>query len=680
MTARLSIDEDELEDESILDELEDFDSKDFWRPVNRAPTDYLSSMWGGSFGIYDNSREDGIIAAHEMVTSFVNTFSRTGVRYLVLFDPHISTAGTDMDLHKVVITPAPLLDRNLTVQEAGLILTGLSVHEISHPRYGRGTYDAVKRAFPNSRAAARVSNVLDDIRIEQRFIDDYPGYAGVFEPTLEYVAKGMIARNGGQQIVPTLGDPLNLMTAAVRYESSADWSDPGAANERDWWKAWADRWAREDAPRRHVEGVREALRHMVSMKIEIDLGGSGEPGDGDGDQQGAGERAEGAGSAGPSGYDDDEDTDEAGDSGGDEKIDADGLEGEGGTRETESVEDQVNELSDGDLGKAADEGDATPLRDQLPTCAGVQSVDRSAVQQGVDKDRLEMEREEAQKIIKDAEFYEDDGMGGKIDVARSLKQLIHGSRSSEGFQKSDVASRYIRDALMASRTGHENTAHYQKRGRLDQRALHRVTTGDFRLFDRKTAESPGRYVLWMLLDRSGSMDGVESRQAAQVATAIADATRHVDTVRAAVWAWSDAFRKQEAYTYRAGVALAWQSGQPTTEIARTMDLQSGGTPDGQILSWAWRAIKRDARPNETPVILMCSDGWGASNLGQIIEDGRAHGVLIYSVAFGQLDHASQSARYGRDGFVPWQGNIIATSRPLAKLIARIVGRDRRRQR
>lgn len=684
MKADIDIDFEDVEDESILDELDDFDSEDFWRPSRRASADYLDDMWGRWMPGERTTRakrEDDIIIAHGMVTSFVNSFSRDGRRYQIIFDPNMTTAGTDMETDRVLVTTGPLLDENLTAQQAGRILTGLAVHEISHPRYGRGTHDAVKRAFPRSRSAARISNLLDDVRIEQRFMDDYPGYAGVFEPTLEYVSKGLVARNGGKPFQPRMTDQLNIMSAAIRYESSTDWSDPDCATERDWWKDWAKRWGKEDAPRRHVEAVREALRHIATIKVKLELENEAKA---NGDSQ----ESDAAGDSGTKGEDsggeDDDTTDEAGDSGGDEKIDADGLDGSGGSSQEgpsdSDVEQGVSELSDDALGDAADEGENTPMSQQMPTCGGRQSVEQAAKQQGVDAFDITQAQKKAQEAVEEAEFYEDDGMGGKIDVARSMKQLIHGAtyaRFSRNFSKSDVASRYIRDALIASRTGHENTAHYQKRGRLDHRALHRVTMNDFRLFDRKSAESPGRYLVWMLMDRSGSMDGWDSVYQAQVVTAIADAAKHVPTIRAAAWAWSDAFRKKNGYSYRAGTALVWQSGQPTSEIMKSIDLPSGGTPDSQIMSWAWRAIKREARPSETPVILMCSDGWGASNLGQVIEEARQHGVLVYSVAFGRLDVKSQTERFGRNGFVPWQGSIIATARPLAKLIARIVGRDRR---
>lgn len=680
--ARLSIDYEELEDESVMDELEDFDSEDFWRPTRRASSDYLDDMWGRWMSS-DVRREDAIITAHGMVTSFVNSFARDGL-YQIVFDPNMSTAGTDMDKKRVLITPAPILDTSITTQQAGRILTGLAVHEISHPRYGRGTDAAVKRAFPKSRAAARISNVLDDVRIEQRFIDDYPGYAGVFQPTLDYITAGFIAKNGGKKFKPSLSDQLNIMTSAVRYDDSTDWSDPDCARERDWWQAWRDRWAKEDSPRRHVEAVREALRHIVTLKVKLDLEAESKGDSDDDGQQESGRTGESGLSGQDSGYEDDEAPAKAGDSDDGEKIDADGLEGKGGSRDAgpsdEEIESQVDSLGDDSLGNAGDEGENTPMSKQLPSCGGRQSVEASAQQQGVDHDDIEAARRQAQKAVEEAEFYEDDGMGGKVDVARSLRSLVRGapySRFSRNFVKSDVASRYVRDALMQSRTGHENTSHYQKRGRLDGRALHRITTGDFRLFDRKSSESPGRYLIWMLLDRSGSMDGWDSVNQAAVATAIADATRHVPTVRAAVWAWSDSFR--EKWGGRPGAALAWQTGQPTSEIAKTIDLVSGGTPDSQIMSWAWRAIKRDARQNETPVILMCSDGWGASNLGEIVEEARKHGVMVYSVAFGNLDEKSQTERFGRDGFVAWQGSIVATARPLARLVARIVGRDRRQR-
>jgi hypothetical protein len=673
-------DEADVDDEALLDELEDYDSQPFWRPARRAASDYLDSMWDrrgfGAQRLGARVIEQDIVIAHGMVQSFLNAFARDGF-YDVVFSKTTTTAGTDMKRRKVYLTIAPVVDPNLTPQEAGRILIGLGVHEIGHPRYGRNTWKAVQRVFPGSAAAQKLGNLLDDVRIEQRFVGDYPGYSGVFDPTLEYVSKGILARNKGDKVIPSMGDQLSLATLAVRYPDVADWKFRHLKVERDWWRAWADRWAVEDSPRRHIEAIREALRHIVAAQVLPGTQpGDGSPGDGqqaptggaDGDEQDDDTGRQDADSDGSGGNDSE-----------DEKIDAEGAGSSGDASHDAGETDQPGSMSDEELGKEADSA-STPSPTPPPTCSGSEAVEAAARQQGTDSYEIVNARDMADEVIENAKYYEDDGNGRKVEVCRSLKGLINTrlyNRQSLSFAKSDVAARYIRDAILQSRTGHTAVSHYKRSGRLDSKGLHRAAQSDFRLFDRKTATSPGRFLIWMMLDRSGSMDGKESIQAAQVATAIADATRHVKTVRAQVWAWSDAFRQE--YGSVPGAAKVWETGQPTSEIARSIDLRSGGTPDAQIMGWAQRAIRAEVKRGEQPVIIFCSDGWGSDDMTARVEEARKAGVLVYSVAFGNLDEEEQTARFGRNGFVPWQGDIIRTARPLSKMIARLVGRDNRRR-
>ncbi len=743
-------------DEDILDELPEFEGRDLDRAA-ATDHDYIDRMWQ-RYG-YDDELTDPVqkaIIAQGMVDSMLNAFARDR-RYHVILDDAINTAGTDMDRARVRVTIAPLLDPNLTAIEAARIMTGLGVHEISHPRYGGATHRAVRAVFPRSPLAWRISGILDDVRIERRFVGEYPGFSGIFDPVLDYVGQNLVRRNNGRLLVPSLDDLGNFCSGALRYEKFLDWSDPEHAAERDWWQAWARRASREDSPKRHVEFVRDALRHIAGVKARRDAEReqarreaeeaaaaeqeeeaasaarepdptpdddglstteeSSEDRDEDGDDPGSDDApGEGESTAG-----DEEDGDlEPGDGEGeddDEQLDPVDLEDADPSDATDPIEDFLDEdddevedlpidaegagtdadsdigddadgepddfedLSDEELSDAADQGQGDPYSPtgDLPECAGNSSVDQAAEGAGVDRREIRDTAKDAQQEIDQEEFIESDGFGSKVDVARSLKGLIHGEiayRDSTRFTKSDVAARYIRDALLRSRTGHTNTSHYQKRGRIDQSALHRITTQDYRLFDKKRAQSPGKFLIWMLLDRSSSMDGNPSIESAQVATAIADATKHVKTVRAAVWAWSWAFRPNR--DWHPGVALAWRTGMPTSEIKKTADLSSGGTPDATILGWASIAIRKEARSGETPVIILCSDGYGEDQLADRVADARRLGVEVINVALGgMISEKEQIERFGRDGYVTWQGDIISTSRPLARMIARLVGKDRR---
>jgi hypothetical protein len=254
------------------DDVEDFDSDDFTVEVEddlRAAREgsrnaYIGGLWSRyGYGSSAMDQRMAVVTAHEMVQTFIDTFRTTERDYRVTFDPRVGTAGTDLNGFRVVVTPAPVYDKSITPEEAGIILTGMAVHEVSHVRYGRSTAAAVTRTFGKKPLAQVISNLLDDVRIERRFADEYPGYRDVFLPMLDYVAQAAIKVNGPP--VPRTDDPVNLAISAVRYARWAVWT-PEASVERDWWQAWADRWSREDAPRRHVAGVREALRHIAAQR------------------------------------------------------------------------------------------------------------------------------------------------------------------------------------------------------------------------------------------------------------------------------------------------------------------------------------------------------------------------------------------------------------------------------
>lgn len=260
------------------EELEDYDSEEFDEDDEEedepAPGELsarnaqVSRLWD-RYGFGEDreiARADAIATAHKMVQTFVDTFATDDMRYRVTFDPDFSTAGTDLFGKKIVITPTPLYDDRLTANEAGVILTAMATHEASHVRYGRSTAAAVQRVFGRKRSPQVLSNLLDDVRIERRFGDDYPGYRDVFVPMLKYIAE-----NTAVKPRPKLSDMVNLAVLSIRYPFAVDWDDVSqeVRDERDWWKAWSEKWAKEDAPRRHVDGIREALKRIAEVKAYL---------------------------------------------------------------------------------------------------------------------------------------------------------------------------------------------------------------------------------------------------------------------------------------------------------------------------------------------------------------------------------------------------------------------------
>lgn len=628
------------------EDLEDFDSEDL-ADVAHAPTDYLGGMWGAySFGggqsHYDRKRTEAAdtLVAHGMVQSFVNAFSQDG-HYVVSFSDDTGSAGTDMKERKVVITPAPIVDPTIDAKQAGLILTGLAVHEISHPRYGRKTNEATVNAFPGNRAAFRLSNLLDDIRIERRFVADFPGYAGIFEPVLEYLGKASTVKG---PMTPRLSDPVNLAIAALRYSAHATW-DAATSAEAAWWVDWAARGSREDAPRRHVGFIREALAHIAAAKAP-EAKKSPSPDAGRSEAPTAPDA-----SAKDAGRDDAEATEAGEDAAGDD---------------TDAAPDDA--ASDAALNAATQ--DADHGEDQnLPSCSGSRSVDAAAANNGARTSDLRDIKLDAQQTIDAARNSEPDGHGATVDVAKSLKGLT-GNSSNPRYGASDIASRHIRTAIIRSRSGVGSTDPFKRHGRLDQKGLSRMAHGDARVFEKRTAPAPGKYLIWVMVDASSSMSGSDIGHAAQVAHAMASATQGTPSVRMAVWAWSSPFR--HTYVAQAGVVKAWESGMDTDQIFRISGLSMGGTPDAMVVSWAARAIKKAARPEETPVLIIVSDGTGMANMTERVAEARRSGVVVTSVSFGAHFTASQQEeRFGRGNYVPFAGSIVATARGLAGMFIKI---------
>lgn len=262
-----------------LDQFDDFESEDFDEEDkgDDGRNAFVTALWEkhgfedvGAVGASDRGAAiaRALVIAHKMCQNYVDTFSTDDARYRVTFDPSYSTAGTDLVGKVIAISPSPVYDEKVTAVEAGLVLTAMATHEVSHVRYGRSTAAAVRRVFGNKRAPNWLSNLLDDVRIERRFADDYPGYRDVFRPMLDYIAR---SGKPGDKPPLRMSNLLAVAARAVRYAPYEDWSTPQLVAERDWWQAWADKWSKEDSPRRHVEAVREGLKHIVVTQEKVKI-------------------------------------------------------------------------------------------------------------------------------------------------------------------------------------------------------------------------------------------------------------------------------------------------------------------------------------------------------------------------------------------------------------------------
>lgn len=680
------------------DEDEDFDSEDLDFNDSDEGDDYLASMWdrysfrsGSGYSI--RSQADDLVTAYGMVKTITKVFARNGEQFAITFDPKTKTAASDLRVRRIVLTPSPVLDKSLSARTAGLILTGLACHEVSHFRYGLRTAAAVRKRFGDKYLPNTISNVLDDVRIERRFVHEYPGYAGIFDPLLEYVAQ---SNRSGSTVLGAKTDPLSFAIAAVRFDRWHQYTND-ALPERAWWRSWTERWAKHDSPSRHVEGVREALEHIAAQAaknvtpkpkpttvpdlpdlplIPIELGEAesdpeGEPiavsqGHPEGSPDAAGESP---GDTQSDGTGESASIDEPREETPFEIADTDEEELPEEWRKPEDMTDEEVVDAASDAVKESREDDW--VSSDLPGETDDTAVDKAARGEGVSQHEIDRLSSFADQIIIEAE-----GKESGVWVSRTTKGVHKAPSGNRGWdarysqmvKRSGITQRYVRDALMRERTSRKEITHFQKRGHLDGAALHRVPMNDLRCFQRRRNPSPQNRLVWMLIDCSSSM-GASVAEAASVAMAFAEASQHVRAVRFQVWAWTDGLVPGRT---GASAVRFWSDGEPISKIKELADVSQQGTPDAPVMGWARKAILRELRVGEKGMILMCSDGAGYGGvMTNEIDEGRSAGLDIKGIALGSGMREHQLAKlYGPAGYVAWQGTIEATAKPLAKLLAR----------
>jgi Mg-chelatase subunit ChlD len=250
-------------------------------------------------------------------------------------------------------------------------------------------------------------------------------------------------------------------------------------------------------------------------------------------------------------------------------------------------------------------------------------------------------------------------------TARSLpkKKVLRHALKIDG---SGAAAAAIRNAFARGRGGHTETTKGTTRGRCDNGSLYRIAAGDNRLFHRRSSPSPDNWLVWVMVDWSGSMSH-RCNETLSTARALASASRSVPTMRMAIKTWTG---PQSSRIANAGVVDLWETGQSVEALQDAERIEMGGTPDATAMAWAARAIRREARGSERTMIVFLSDGEGMSNLGDVVEAARKAGTEVVSVALDNL--STQQAVYGERRAVPWTGSITRSAGPLARMLVQVM--------
>jgi len=665
--------------------LDDFDFDEY-----DADDDSVGDLWGRYAS--KNASRDGdkallIAETLRVVQGFVDAFASGDTKsYRVTFDESVKTAGTDFRAKNIVISHAPLFDSTITPAEAQTILTAMAAHESSHVRYDRNLSKAVERAFPGNPVAARLNNVISDVRIERRYSDEFPGYRHVFAPAIEYVAKSQLREAGLSIFSAKRLDEVGFVSGSLRYAAFVDWT--GRTSDRDWWQAWGAKYTTNDRTDERVQAIAEGLAKLAEAHVED------EPEQDDDEDADAPDASDEQDEQSPvSEQPQSGSSDEAGEQqSAPQSADADDSQS-AGESETQSDDDES-----ADTGSSASESDESEAADETDDASGAPgdsaSDDESAsdVTTGTDNGgEYTLPECFADAIEHAAEANDDAATDVDSDAAQQMAEAakaiveVNGERGEVywapgGIAHSRVdvttdgtASASIRAAFARSRTGKTENERDLKSGLIDNRSLTRVASNDFRFFHKQTAPGEGKYNVWLLVDCSSSMRGYPIQAAAALAKTLAESTRSIPAMRLSIWGWTTSFKLSAGF----GAVRVWTQGDPIANVGYLPRVPMGYTPDRETLTWAIDAIAKNSRPDEQPVILMASDGNGSHRGPELVARARRQGVQVISVAVGGgISEKTQAEKFGRKGYVKWPGSIRALAQPLGKLLARVVSGER----
>lgn len=262
---------------------------------------------------------------------------------------------------------------------------------------------------------------------------------------------------------------------------------------------------------------------------------------------------------------------------------------------------------------------------------------------------------------------------------------MNGIRKPE--DRHDVARR-IAGVISQQRRGRSAPDLGMRSGRIDKRRLARAKS-DPRIFTQRTAPSPERLRVVVILDLSGSMMGYRVNAAVQTAWDFVLAAQSLPQVTMEVWGHGTAYVEpgeelaEGAESVREGNYVVgyelYREGMDARNFHRQFkNIRLCGNEDGFALQQIGQDVMRRASKDERVLIVMVSDGYpiyremkgGFRHTRDVVKGLRRKGAAVVSVSIAQDLRGSQQAEmYGRD-IVTYDENpqVLSTN------IGRVIGR------
>jgi len=515
--------------------------------------DYLSDWWKG-WGYGGSADKDRKLAvALSAASATVGVINDTGTNYHVKFSQQ-GESSTDLDKRTIVISPEAVLDKNIEDDRAIRITTGLALHEGSHTKYTPSVAKVLEQ--PTELTPVQISqlllNLLEDLRIERLTADKFPGFASYFTDIREWgwdTQKDKAPTKWGPDLRHKLGSVILSTKWASDYESIAR-ADPELSAQLDWWKAWGETY--RDAPsndtaRQLVEDGLARLREDPNTAKELDA------------------MAE------------------------KEKAIRDAMKQPGKPLTDAEFEEFLAELKK-QLGNPSD-FEACPSPDHA---------------QGIPVQLSSEQAQQVQKLVSEKmeihfSQFPDAATGAAPKIIVTRPQETEHSKRAYRVPDRNLVQR-IKGAFFLRKRKPTFDERLLKRGLVDDEALWRVADDDFRVFLQRQVEEQDFIAATMLIDCSGSMHGGNLARAQMLASVLLECFSTMPNARVKV--------RGHAYTGgdACNVYRIWEPGDPRTRLGLFEFVDSGSNYDGYAIEYCATEMLKDARPNETKLLIVLSDG------------------------------------------------------------------------
>lgn len=567
---------------------------------------YLSDWWGGSSyfgGSSDRTRKLAIAVQAVQTTIRVIDNHDRRMRVMLATDEEEGkpSSYTSYDERLIQVSPMALLDTAIDEGEGIDITTGFALHEASHAEYSESTLKALRE--PTLLRPVAISsllhNVLEDVRIEGKTSEVFPGFVGYFEKALSYMwnlQKGHVPAAWG----PTLQQKMSAVIAACKWYADIKplATDPTLAAEVEWWHEWVVAYGEGKAPLRA-----QLVKGMDRLKSDPDTAKEME-------KMEAEERAMEAAMKGSA------------------ERDPEVLK--------KLVKESLKKFGLPSLscssGEAPGGGVVDPSGKRKP---GLGAGEAEEVTRLV-KSEIEAGH------VKEMRLPNIDGHNPKMTILRPPET----ASSAKKYEPANggLVNR-MRRAFFFRPTAMESTERLMKTGQIDDDELWRggLPDGDYRMFEQRRIESAPDTSVTLLIDASGSMGGYSggySHTGGYGKTKVEIAIELAQIMHACLKDMNGVKVKVRAHTGdtpdsgHPGVALyrIWEHGEPITRLSLMKEIQMGNNYDGYAIGWCIKELVEQHRPNEQMVLIVLSDGYPA---GTRYSGEPAHRHMRETIAWGE---------------------------------------------